>query len=568
MNKIVLEKIQASAKLPTVSPQNKALVRSTLLDGGRWSKYQPTGFLLCLLTFVGCFLLTLTPLIRLPDTDLQFTLPLGSLLGRASNWMPLTLGTLSQMSSDLVEWFCLIALAFLCYILSAWLIGRQRKESNSRAVRGYIWLGTLLVGGLCLITPKMFSHDMLSYAGYSRLMATYHANPYFVTISAFPGDPLTSVNQWPQTISVYGPVWMAICNVLGWLLRPDPAAYVVAFRLVALVAHLLNTWLVGRTLQSMGRSPRTVTLGMLLYAWNPLVLIESCLNGHNDVLMVTFLLFGILLAVRAEKRDYLLLVRGFLPPMVAFTLAALVKFTCLPILAAYLLFLVCKALQPTTANPLTLSQAFRRWPRAAIVLCWACGAGLILALVLYSPFWIGHDLHAIMGSFTNNTASSWAVNSFERSIIKWGNLHPAQKHNHLWSFLSRRQVWNDLTFLAIALCLILGATRLWVQPTMSTFLILALAMMSLVLLLTPWFYPWYLIWIVSIAAVCIPKRQERMSTALCALTLTYSLSALANYLISRGLLGSHDYLDSLFYTLPPICAFLLCWIMSPWQRKT
>ncbi len=73
--------------------------------------------------------------------------------------------------------------------------------------------------------------------------------------------------------------------------------------------QLLNTWLVGRTLRIMGRSPRIRALGMLLYGLNPLVLLESAQNAYNDVVMLTFVLLGILLLARAEQRGELLRAR-------------------------------------------------------------------------------------------------------------------------------------------------------------------------------------------------------------------------------------------------------------------
>ena len=522
------------------------------------------GMILCTLLFVICILLTITPLTRIPDTDFSMRLPVGSFLGMASGWFPLFIGTTSQTTSDFIELCGMSALACLCYVVGALLIRRQTEKSSQLLVRCCIWSATILAGGIFLVTPALLSHDTLSYAGYSRLLAVYHANPYFVTMSSFSRDPLTAANQWGQAVSVYGPIWMFVCGILGWLLRPDATAYVISFRCIALAAHLLNCWLIGRTLQTMGRSPRAVTLGMLLYAWNPLVLLESGLNGHNDVFMVTFILLGVLLGVHAEMQNRLLTPRGYLLPAVAFTLAVLVKFTSLPILAAYLLLLACKALRPTSTDPQEVRQALsRHGKRAAWVLGWSVFTASLLALLLYGPFWFGQSLHAIIGSFTNNTAASWAENSFMRSVIAWEQIHPAQKQNHLVVFLSTRQLWNDLNFAAIALCLVLGARHLWFHPTIKAFLTLALATMCIVLLLTPWFYPWYLTWIVGLAALCLPTRQQsRVTWALFALAYTFSFSAFLIYLFSSGLLGKYGYLVSLCNTLPPVCVFLLCWKSS------
>src|SRR5207248_2908470 len=114
-------------------------------------------------------------------------------------------------------------------------------------------------------------------------IVVHHANPYFVAPSRFPQDPLTSYDDWKDATAAYGPVWLTICSLWTLVLGNSPLGYVLAFRLFALAAHLLNIWLVATILGKTGSSARTVTLGTLLYAWNPLVLQESSLGGHNDI---------------------------------------------------------------------------------------------------------------------------------------------------------------------------------------------------------------------------------------------------------------------------------------------
>ncbi len=355
-----------------------------------------TGFLLCALGLVACVLFTVTPLIRIPDPVISLHLAPGFFLANASSWLPSTLGSANQLSSAYIEFFLLIILAFLCYGLGALLMGRQAGANSQKKIRRIIWLSAVLAGTIYTVTPAMLSHDILVYASFGRVLGIYHANPYFVPIATFPQDPFTALNYWSAAISAYGPIWMLICGFFGWLLSPDPITYVVVFRLFALAAQLLNIWLVGRVLQTMGRSPRIVTLGMLLYAWNPLLLLESGLGGHNDGFMLTFVLTGILLAARAETGTATLYTRGYLLATAALTLAVLVKFTALPILAIYLLFQAYKLLRSTVNSPRELKRALRNWRAATLALLQSCLVGTLLTLIFYGPFWFGHDLNAIM----------------------------------------------------------------------------------------------------------------------------------------------------------------------------
>ena len=555
---LIMVRQKSLAKTPFAYPEMKSLVR-----------HLPVRLMLSLLGFLTCVLLTVTPLSRIPDTTFRLRFAWGAFLGKVSQWLPTNIGPTYQPSSAPIEFFCIITLAFFFYCLGAWSVRLWADDVSHWPVYTCVWLGVLLAGGIYLVTRGLLSHDIGTYAGYSRLLAKYHANPYFVPLSSFPQDPVIPIDDWKAVASAYGPIWMIICAVLGWLLKhPTPGTYVIGFRVFALTMHLLNTLLVGSILRMMGRSPRICALGMLLYGWNPLVLLESALNGHNDVFMLTFVLLGILLLARAEQRGELLHARGYLPPILAFTLAVLVKFPILPVLAAYLIFLICKSLHPTSASSLTYQELFTKWRPTALLLGWTCLTFAMLMVAFYAPFFLRHVPSAIIGSFSNNPVSTWAENSFMRSVINWLNLHTEQKGNLLFLFFSSRHVWNVINYIAIALCLFFGARRLWVTPTVKTFLTLTLAMMCIVLLLTPWFFPWYSIWIVGLASVCLPACRGRTVSAFVILALTLSYSTLSLYLFGYGLLGQNIYLVSLFDSVPPICAFILCWTMYPYWRGT
>lgn len=549
------ERRSSSAVTRTFSGKKISLV---MRSDRQWA----AGLLLCALGFVVCTLLTVTPLIRIPDDVIRLDIAAGSLLAGISNWMPVRIGTLAQTAYG--EFFCALFLASLCYALAALSLQRRSASTSARLLRVYIGLGALLAGAIYIVTPAMLSHDVIVYASYGRVLSAYQANPYFTPIAAFPADPFTPLNYWSQTVSAYGPVWTLICGVFGWLLSPEPAIYVIAFRILGLALHLLNIYLVGRILLTMERTPREVTLGMLLYAWNPLVLLESSLGAHNDVLMVTFVLLGALLAVRAERGGYFLRARGYLPPLIALTLSVLVKFTALPILAVYFLWLACKALASGE------KPTWRNWRSALPALIWCALTAIGISLALYGPFWFGYSLGDILASFRSPPSAIGAQNSFMRSVIEWLAAHPTQRTNELLTLLTRRVFWDDLNYLVIAGCLVGGAIRLWLKPVARTFLLVALAIWSIILFTTPWFYSWYITWIIGLVALCLPMRGTRVQAALLAFVLTFSFSALITYLFNGGLLDSTYYLVSLFTMIPPVCAFLLTlviWQPGKYQRS-
>ena len=526
------------------------------------------GIALCAIAFVICILLTVAPLSRIPDPVIHLQTPAGTYLAQVGAWLPDNLGLTanhlaSQVNTNYLEFLILIALAFGIYGLCYLLICRRAPAHKYRQILWLIWIGTIAAGLIYVFTPAMLSHDILVYASYSRVLVVYHANPYFVPLSAYPHDPFYPLNYWAQAIAAYGPVWLGICAFWGLLAGSQPLGYVLAFRLLALAAHLINIWLVTTTLRTMGQSPRTVALGALLYAWNPLVLLESSLGGHNDVFMVTFILVGILLAVRADRQGLLTRQRGYLPAIIAFTLATLIKFTTLPLIVLFILLLACRTLRPANSTLQSIRETFsHRWKPTLVTILFAGIASILVALALYGPFWIGHSVQEIASSFTSPPSALYTENSILRAILAWQQTNSLPPHtigNSLLSILANHNIWNDISILALAITILIGAVWMWQAPTIRNFALISVAALSALLIVTPWFYSWYVTWLIGLIAVCLPLKDNRAGRALLAFTLTFSASAFLTYLFKDGYPPFGIWTGFLFLTTiaPPILAFLI-----------
>jgi hypothetical protein len=519
---------------------------------------------LCTLAFVVCTLLTVAPLGRIPDRAIRLQTPLGTYLAGVGAWLPNTVSltanhTASQASTNYLEFLMLIGLAFVIYGWFALFILRLAPANKHRQMLQLIWAGALVAGLVYVFTPAMLSHDVLVYASYSRILSVYHANPYFVPLAAYPKDPLYHLNYWARTIAAYGPVWLDTCAFWGLIVGPQPLAYVLAFRLFALACHLINIWLVITILRTMEHSPRTITLGALLYAWNPLVLLESSLGGHNDVFMVTFILSGILLAIRADRKESLTTPQGYLPPIIAFTLAALIKFTALPLITLFLIFLAFRVLRLSeSSGQLGWRASSQRWKQALSTILLASIIAGIVALSLYAPFWIGHSLYAIESSFTSPPSALYAENSIMRAISTWEQSHSALS-NTLVSILVNRKTWDHISILVLAISILAGALAMRKAPTIRNFVLASVASLGALLIVTPWFYSWYVTWLVGLIAVCLPLKGSRTGRAMLAFVLVFSASALLTYLFKDGYPPFGIWTGLVFLTTiaPPIVAFLI-----------
>jgi hypothetical protein len=135
-------------------------------------------------------------------------------------------------------------------------------------------------------------------------------------------------------------------------------------KLVAVGAHLVNSWLIWLLLGN--RPSRQRLTGTLLYAWNPLILLETAGNGHNDATMMAFVVLSLYLVQR--RHCY-----GVLPCLM---LAVLIK----PVALLWTPFFLVLMIRQLGFNRRGLS---------------ILGIGGLLALgvaaLAYAPLWAGAD---------------------------------------------------------------------------------------------------------------------------------------------------------------------------------
>jgi len=519
--------------------------------------------LLCMLAFILIFLVIVAPLQRLAPTPATAHIPLGSLLVKAGAWLPNDLHLSldlhsSQVRTSNIESLLLIAVAFGVYGFCALFLHRQCSSKNSTTLL-LIWVGAAVAGLFMLFSPSLRSHDIFAYAGFGRVMVTYHANPYFVTLSEFPRDPIYPLDDYSQYTSAgYGPFWSVICALSVLFSGAHPLRYIIFFRVLGLAAHLVNILLVATILRKMVLSPRTITLGTQLYAWNPLAVLESSESGHNDIFMITFILLGILFAIRAEKSGFADL-RNYLLPIVAFMLAALVKFTTSALVVLFIIALACYALRPTASTLIRFREIQSlRWKPALMTLLSTSVISGIVVLIFYGPFFIGHSLHAIVTALPSPHSVHKSLLNW---ILQWSLRHPLLTHSlsqALASLLSNPGLSDAINIVTLAIAIVIGAIWLWKRPTVRTFILASLVALGALLVVSAWFAPWYLIWLVALASVCLPVMHDRIARSLFAFSLTFSASAFIFYLFdSYPPAGFWTPLNHSLTHGPPLLAFLI-----------
>jgi len=173
---------------------------------------------------------------------------------------------------------------FLLYGLACWLCRGQ-------SARG-LWM-VVLVGAMLLALVNFFvvsatSTDVYDNVVRGRITGVYNGNPYVVAPADYPFEPFTEYISWDDATSAYGPLWETLGAFLGRLAGDRLWPNVLAQKLLALAGYLLSTALIAAILRRI--APDRALAGTLLFAWNPLVLMEGPANAHNDLLMIALFL--------------------------------------------------------------------------------------------------------------------------------------------------------------------------------------------------------------------------------------------------------------------------------------
>ena len=276
------------------------------------------------------------------------------------------------------------------YATSLYLLDRL---SLSHRMALAVVVGSALVFQVTLLAlPGLFSQDVFSYIAYGRLAAVYQLNPYVWPPSVL-RDPVVDwvADIWRTYPSPYGPVWVDV----QWLLaRLDSglslADQTLVYRALANVLLLINLALLWRLLGRL--TPLHVSRRLTSFAaiaWNPLILFEIAGNAHNDVLMVTFSLVGLLVFTASSRGVWATL---------ALSLGALVKY----LSGLGLVWL-----------GLAAASRARTWPRRVARLALLTVMSLVVAGVFAAP-WL--ELPDSLDSLVNETARVGYVNSLPDTL--------------------------------------------------------------------------------------------------------------------------------------------------------
>jgi len=324
--------------------------------------------------------------------------------------------------------------------------------------RRFVWgLIVLLVTAFAL-APVLLSHDVYSYVDYARLGVVHGLDPYLQPPLAAPQDPAFAKVDWTEATSAYGPLFTLATYPLAWL----PVGAAVAVLKAAAALSLLGlAAVVGRIAAWRGVDPLRAAAFVAL---NPLVLVHIVGGAHNDGLAMLLALLAVAAILSARE-----LAGG----------TALIAAVAVKASAAFI-------------APFALLGAQRR----GRLLGGALLAAALVALTAQLAF--GPDWLSALGLAGENQGRT-SYMSLPITIARLTGLDP-----------DAVRLVALVLFLTLVLELALWTWRGfdWVRAAGWTAAGLLLA--------TAWLLPWYLVWVLPLAAISRDRTLQLLALALTA----------------------------------------------------
>ncbi len=173
---------------------------------------------------------------------------------------------------------------------------------------------------LLLFAYPAFSYDIFNYIFDTRILIHHTANPYTHTALDFPSDLWTRFMRWTHRTYPYGPTWILTTIPFYILGLGKFTLTLLTYKLIGTLSYLLSVFSIYKISKKI--NPKLATHSTLLFALNPLIVIESLLSPHLDITMAALMLFALHLYLsKRHISSFFFFIYSILIKYVSFALA-------------------------------------------------------------------------------------------------------------------------------------------------------------------------------------------------------------------------------------------------------
>lgn len=180
-----------------------------------------------------------------------------------------------------------ILISILFFVLYIVFLRSAKKNHITKKEAYFLVISTALI---LTFSFNAFSYDLFNYIFDAKIITHYNLNPYMYKALDFPGDPMLLFMHWTHRLYPYGPVWLLETVPLSFLGMGFFLPTLFLFKSLAAVCYLGTVYFVSKILKKI--SPTNEKFGILFFALNPLIIIESLVSAHNDIAMMFFTMWA------------------------------------------------------------------------------------------------------------------------------------------------------------------------------------------------------------------------------------------------------------------------------------
>jgi hypothetical protein len=359
-----------------------------------------------------------------------------------------------------LKWLRGLQIATLSWLFAVYVLVLHRWRHHPLSPAAVARIG-VVPGACAVLALPANTTDIMSYVALGRVALIHGVNPYLHPPSEVLTDFLTYVT-WDLPLP-YGPLVIPPFMLAAWVSTKSVILSLVVLKTVWLAAHVCSCRILyGILTRARLEFPAA---GVFLFAYNPLVVLEHLINGHNDGLMI----LGIVCSIWAVQRGR----------------------NTLAILAALLAVLV-KSPAALFSAPL-LALLIRQRDVPSLVRGGAISA-LALAIVGVLFFPNGGAIAAL-------TAQGWyAINSLHVLVIQFTEAR--------WGFAEVFAVDRRVSGVLLIVFALWRAT--YVRDVITLIREATHLFLALLIGYAAWFFPWYVTWVVPLAAMSASPELRRV----------------------------------------------------------
>ncbi|MBE7470999.1 MAG: hypothetical protein HS114_17825 [Anaerolineales bacterium] len=436
----------------------------------------------------------------------------------------------------------------------------------------------ILIVSAALAVILLFSYpvtaiDLFIYAIRTRGWALYGLNPLTTAPETLPtADPwLGLAAEWVDAPSPYGPLWEWLSLAAFHLSGGNFLNHLIALKILATLAYLGCAWLIFRVMRQI--QPNWAITATIAFAWSPLVLLETVQNGHNDIIMVFFLLAAVW--AMNERISEWRMGEWRINPFAHSPIRH--SFICLFLALSILVKFVTVLVVPFFLLALTAHEV--KWPKRLILMS---GYGLLIALLVILPLlplWPGWDNWAVLqaGSGAGRSLLALLVLGFKDArgvnfAFDFSRALLFGLYTLIYLYIlvrgqkpvvsSQRSVISNLPTFQSSNLPILQPSN---PPTLASSPPRLLAssfhvLFWYVLLAAPVFHAWYLLWFLPLAALLLPNRRPLIAAAVFSITALFIIPYFETVRVWYPVLLENQFLGHLIgvplLVVPPALALL------------